>query len=107
MGKKGRSVKVSLLGDKENLGISISDRGEGISKKNMDRIFDPFFSTQPDRVGLGLTFAKRVMEEQGGRIQVESRLKRGTTVTLTFPKDRRRILRRERISLKKMGENIN
>ena len=107
MGKKGRSIKVSLLGDKENLGISISDRGEGISKKNMDRIFDPFFSTQPDRVGLGLTFAKRVMEEQGGRIQVESRLKRGTTVTLTFPKDRRRILRRERISLKKMGENIN
>jgi len=107
MGKKGRSVKVSLLGDKENLGISISDRGEGIPKKNLDRIFDPFFSTQPDRVGLGLTFAKRVMEEQGGRIQVESRLKRGTTVTLTFPKDRRRILRRERISLKKMGENIN
>ena len=107
MGKKGRGVKVSLLGDKENLGISISDRGEGIPKKNKDRIFEPFFSTRPDRVGLGLTFAKRVIEEQGGSIQVVSRLKRGTTVTLTFPKDRRRILRRERISLKDMGEHIN
>jgi PAS domain S-box-containing protein len=107
MVKKRRGIRVSLLGDQENLGISISDGGEGIPKKNMDRIFEPFFSTRPDRVGLGLTFAKRVIEEQGGSIQVNSRLKRGTTVTLTFPKDRRRILRRQQISLKNMGEHIN
>ncbi len=107
MGKKGRVVKVSLLGDKENIGVSISDRGEGIPKKNMDRIFEPFFSTRPDRVGLGLTFAKRGVEDQGGNIQVESRLRRGTTTTLTFPKDRRRILRREQISPGAMGENVD
>jgi PAS domain S-box-containing protein len=107
LSKKRRGIRVSLFGDKGNIGISISDRGEGIPKKNMDRIFEPFFSTRPDRVGLGLTFAKRVIEEQGGRIQVDSRLKRGTTVTLTFPKDRRRILRREKISRMDMGENIN
>jgi PAS domain S-box-containing protein len=98
MGKKGRVVKVSLFGDGGSIGISISDRGEGIPKKNLDRIFDPFFSTRPSRVGLGLTFAKRVVEEQGGRIRVESRLKKGTTVTLTFAKDRRRMLRREQLS---------
>jgi signal transduction histidine kinase len=107
IGKRGRVVKVSLLGDKENVGISISDKGEGIPKKNLDRIFEPFFSTRPDRVGLGLTYAKRVVEEQGGDIQVESRLKRGTTITLTFPKDRRRRLRREQISPGAMGENID
>jgi len=107
MGKKGRVVKVSLLGNKENIGVSISDRGEGIPKKNMDRIFEPFFSTRPDRVGLGLTFAKRVVEDQGGNIQMESRLKRGTTITLTFPKDRRRILRRKHISPGAMGENVD
>jgi signal transduction histidine kinase len=107
MDKKGRVVKVSLLGDKENVGVSISDKGEGIPKKNLKRIFEPFFSTRPDRVGLGLTYAKRVVEEQGGNIQVESRLKRGTTVTLTFPRDRRRRLRREQISPGAMGENID
>jgi signal transduction histidine kinase len=107
MGKKGRVVKVSLLGDKENIGVSISDKGEGIAKKNLERIFEPFFSTRPDRVGLGLTYAKRVVEEQGGNIQVASRLKRGTTITLTFPKDRRRRLRREQISPGAMGENID
>jgi signal transduction histidine kinase len=107
MGKKGRIVKVSLFGDGGNIGVSISDRGEGILKKNLDRIFEPFFSTRPDRVGLGLTFAKRVVEDQGGSIRAESRLKKGTTITLTFPKDRRRILRREQISPEAMGENID
>jgi PAS domain S-box-containing protein len=105
MGKKGRVVKVSLFGDGGSMGISISDRGEGIPKKNLDRIFDPFFSTRPTRVGLGLTFAKRVVEEQGGSIRVESRLKRGTTFTLTFAKDRRRMLREEQLSPEGVGRN--
>ena len=103
VGKKGRMIKVTLFEDGENIGVSISDRGEGIPSKNLDQIFEPFFSTRPERVGLGLTFAKKVVEEQGGGIQVESRLKRGTTITLTFPKDRRRILRRERISPESIG----
>ena len=98
MGKKGRVVRVFLFGDGGSIGISISDRGEGIPKKNLGRIFEPFFSTRPGRVGLGLTFAKRVVEEQGGSIRVESRLKKGTTITLTFAKDRRRMLRREQLS---------
>ena len=97
-GRKRTTVKVALFKDEENIGIAISDKGEGIAKKNIKRIFEPFFSTRPDRVGLGLTFVKRAVEEHGGTIQVESRLKRGTTVTLTFPRDRRRKIRRELIS---------
>jgi len=97
-GRKRTTVKVVLFKDEENIGIAISDKGEGIAKKNIKRIFEPFFSTRPDRVGLGLTFVKRAVEEHGGTIQVESRLKRGTTVTLTFPRDRRRKIRRELIS---------
>jgi PAS domain S-box-containing protein len=106
VGKKGKVIKVTLFGDGENIGISISDKGEGILKKNQGRIFEPFYSTRPDRVGLGLTFAKKVVEEQGGSIEVESRLKKGTTVTITFPKDRRRSLRRERVSTESIGESI-
>ena len=105
MGKKREVIKVTLFSDEGNIGVSISDKGEGIPKKNLNRIFDPFYSTRPDRVGLGLTFAKKVIEEQGGSIQVESRLKKGTPVTITFPKDRRRILRRQRVSSKSIGEN--
>jgi PAS domain S-box-containing protein len=107
MGKRGRAIRVSLFGDGENIGVSISDRGEGIPKKNLGRIFDPFFSTRPDRVGLGLTYAKRVVEEQEGSIRVESCLKKGTTTTLAFPTDRRRIVRREEISLGVVGKGID
>jgi len=96
--KKRRSMKITLFEREESIGISISDRGGGIAKKDLDRIFDPFFSTRPDRMGLGLTFTKRVMEEHGGKIQVESQLKKGTTVTLVFPKERRRKVRQELIS---------
>jgi len=107
MGKKGGVVKVSLFGNGGNIGISISDRGEGIPKKNLDRIFEPFFSTRPSRVGLGLTFAKRVVEEQGGSIRVEIRLTKVTTITLIFEKDRRRILRREQLSPGVAGTDHN
>ncbi len=110
MKKKAGRLTVSLFGDGGNIGVSVSDKGEGIPKKNIGRLFEPFFSTRPDRVGLGLTFAKRVVEEQGGTIRVESRLNKGTTVTLVFPKDRRRIIRRGEIfseaARKEMGERF-
>lgn len=98
IGKQRKTVEIALSEEGEDLIISLSDKGEGIAKKNIRHIFEPFFSTRPDRIGLGLTFVKRVMEEHGGRIEVESRLRRGTTVTLIFPKDRRRKIRRELLS---------
>ena len=98
-GKKDRNrIRVSLACDEEHTEISVSDRGEGISKKNVGRIFEPFFSTRPGQVGLGLTFVKRVVEDHGGKIRIDSRLRSGTTMTLIFPKDRRRPIRREWVS---------
>jgi PAS domain S-box-containing protein len=100
-GSKGalkKVVEVALFDDGNNVGVSIADRGQGIPKKKMNLIFEPFFSTHPSRVGLGLTFVRRVTEEHGGRIRVDSRVGKGTTVTLYFPKDRRRKVRREFVS---------
>jgi len=88
-------VDISLGDDGENIDITITDWGQGIAKKNLGLIFDPFFTTRPERVGLGLTFVWRVMEEHGGAVRVNSVVNHGTTITLTFPKDRRRRVRRE------------
>ena len=96
--EKGRmTVDVALWGTDESIGISISDKGEGISPKNLTRIFDPFFSSRPDHVGLGLTVAKKMIEGNMGRIDAESRLRRGMKITITFPRDRRRQVRRASI----------
>jgi PAS domain S-box-containing protein len=97
-GGRKKVVDLALFDDGDNVGVSIADRGVGISKKNLSLIFEPFFSTHPGRIGLGLTFVRRVMEEHRGRIRVDSRLRKGTTVTLYFPKDRRRKVRREFVS---------
>jgi PAS domain S-box-containing protein len=91
-------VDFSVLDDGENVGVAVTDWGQGISKRNLGLIFDPFFTTRPQRVGLGLTFVWRVIEEHGGAVRVNSILNRGTTITLTFPKDRRRKVRREWLS---------
>jgi len=97
--KKDRmKIRVFLACNEESLEVSVLDRGEGIPKKNLGRIIEPFFSTKPDRAGLGLTFVKRVMEDHGGKLRIDSRLRTGTTVTLAFPKDRRRPIRREWVS---------
>ena len=102
--RKGEEVvEVALADNGERVEVAVSDRGPGISQKNLGLIFDPFFSTRPDRVGLGLTFVRRAVEEQGGKIQVESRLGRGTKMVLHFPKDRRRKIRREWLDPEVMG----
>jgi two-component system sensor histidine kinase HydH len=95
---KRAEVKVILSESEGKIHLSISDKGEGIAKKDRDHIFEPFFSTRTGQMGLGLTFVKKVMEEHKGEVKVESRIKKGTTVTLIFPKDRRRKVRRELIA---------
>lgn len=97
--KKAKMIKITVNRSEGNAVISIRDQGEGILKKNFPHLFDPFFSTRPDRIGLGLTFVKRVVEGHGGKVHIESLPGKGTTVTLILPMERRRQIRREWLSL--------
>jgi|WetSurMetagenome_2_1015567.scaffolds.fasta_scaffold00053_62 PAS domain S-box-containing protein len=65
--------------------ISITDTGEGISSENMDRLFQPLFTTKTKGIGLGLVVCKNLVEANGGRIEVESELGKGTTFTVILP----------------------
>ena len=65
--------------------LSISDNGPGIAKEDIDAIFDPFFSHNPDGFGLGLSITHTIVEEHGGRIVVESEPRRGATFHLYLP----------------------
>jgi len=65
--------------------IVVSDEGEGIREENLERIFDPFFSTKVKGAGLGLTIASRIMEVHGGFIRVRSELGLGSVFELHFP----------------------
>ena len=65
--------------------ISVRDIGIGIEPENLERIFDPFFSTRPDGTGLGLPIARRIAQAHGGDLSVESESGVGTTVTVRLP----------------------
>ena len=65
--------------------IAVQDNGPGIAAENLDRIFEPFFTTKSKGSGLGLSLAKAIVHENGGRITIESQWGTGSTFTLLFP----------------------
>ncbi len=81
----GGTLKISTKLRRGKVSVSFADDGEGISKENMKKLFSPFFTTKPKGTGLGLAICKRLVEAHQGRIDVESKVGRGTTFTLAFP----------------------
>jgi PAS domain S-box-containing protein len=67
--------------------VEFEDTGEGIAASDLDAIWDPFFTTKPEGkgTGLGLAICRRIVEEHGGVIGIESREGSGTTVGMIFP----------------------
>jgi signal transduction histidine kinase len=64
--------------------VVISDTGKGMETEVLDKIFQPFFTTKAGGTGLGLAISKRLIEEQGGRIAIESSVGRGTAFSMTL-----------------------
>ncbi len=65
--------------------ITVADTGTGIKKEDIERIFDPFFSTSERGTGLGLALVHRIIESHGGSIRVRSAPEKGTEFTITMP----------------------
>jgi signal transduction histidine kinase len=65
--------------------IIFEDTGFGIPAENLSKIFNPFFSTRSDGTGLGLSITKNIVEQHGGKIEVESQVNVGTKFIITLP----------------------
>jgi signal transduction histidine kinase len=74
-----------VLEDNRWIQLSIQDTGVGILPEDMNKLFDPFFSTKEGGVGLGLSIAHRILDQHRGKIQAESTPGRGTLFTLWLP----------------------
>lgn len=81
-------IVVTLDGYEGSAAISIADNGPGIPPETLKNIFRPFFTTKGHGTGLGLSLAKRIVEDHGGRIGVTSTPGKGTTFVVYLPYER-------------------
>ena len=86
MEKNGGSLNVAISPDEQFVKIKITDTGEGIPTENLDKIFEPYFSTKETGTGLGLAIVKKIVDDHNGAITAESKLNEGTTFTVKLPK---------------------
>ncbi len=80
------NIKMEEYG--EWIKVSVTDSGSGISQENIEKIFDPFFSTKDNGTGLGLAIANKIMQSHGGIIKAFGKEGEGSTFDLCFPKQK-------------------
>ena len=82
---EGGTMTISTTIEENLFVVKIQDTGGGIPEEDIIRIFDPFFSTKPTGVGLGLSITYGIVVSHGGKIGVESVRERGTVFTISLP----------------------
>jgi signal transduction histidine kinase len=88
-GQTEGSIHISARAKQGCLEIAVEDRGGGISKEQMPRLFDAFYTTREDGNGSGLAIVQRIVAEHQGRVSAENRPDGGARVVLTLPLQRK------------------
>ncbi|NWF93184.1 MAG: hypothetical protein HXY46_09720 [Syntrophaceae bacterium] len=83
--ERGGVLRLQAHPFKDRVEISISDSGPGIPEDQMEKIFNYYYTTKEDGVGLGLPIAHRIIEAHGGQLKIESQVGAGTRVMITLP----------------------
>jgi C4-dicarboxylate-specific signal transduction histidine kinase len=82
---RARIVRVTSRSLEGEVLIMVEDTGPGIASDIRHRIFDPFFSTKPEGMGMGLMFSRSIIEDHGGRLWVSDNIPYGAVFHLTLP----------------------
>lgn len=82
---EGGKINIRSWMRRKKVMVSVKDTGAGIDKKQQEKIFDLYYTTKKGGSGIGLPITKRIVEANGGQLELESEVGKGTTVTLSFP----------------------
>ncbi len=81
----GGRILVEISSNDHRITVHFDDEGQGIPPENMNKIWDPFFTTKEQGTGLGLGIVKNIIESHGGSIQIVNRPVVGARVTVELP----------------------
>jgi len=82
---EGGTLEICATKEQQSLRISVKDSGSGIAPEQQARLFQPLFTTKARRIGLGLVVVKNLTQANGGSVEVESELGKGSMFTVTLP----------------------
>jgi signal transduction histidine kinase len=76
----------SRLQEDDQVCLSIEDSGVGVSAENLPRLFEPFYTTRSQGIGMGLAISRSIIEAHGGRLWAESAVDQGSVFQFTLPR---------------------
>lgn len=88
-GRRSLAISVTLEGD-DALALHVEDSGVGVASEHLPRLFDAYFTTKSDGMGVGLAISKTIIESHGGALRAENRSDRGACFTAVLPLFKRR-----------------
>ena len=92
-----KEIHVDMNREGQFIRVTIRDTGCGVVRKNLARIFEPFFSSKPtgEGTGLGLSICERIITQHGGKIICESKIGRGTKFKILLPIEKEKVSKNE------------
>lgn len=78
------ALRIATRLREDSVELIFADKGKGIPREMLDRLFEPFYTTKPSGTGLGLPLCLSIAERHNGRITVDSQIGEGTTITVSF-----------------------
>jgi signal transduction histidine kinase len=81
----GGMLSIAVNQSDEMLQLVIADTGHGIADDEVKKIFEPFFTTKEQGLGLGMPYAKKIIDQHGGKISISSELGKGTRISIVLP----------------------
>lgn len=88
---EGGTLSIAIDQTADSLQLKIADTGPGISEEEAKKIFEPFYTTKALGLGLGMPYAKKIIDQHGGTISLNSRAGEGTTICITLPAGRNEV----------------
>jgi C4-dicarboxylate-specific signal transduction histidine kinase len=87
-GPRMLAIKSQHLQDGESVTIAVRDSGVGLDSQGAKRLFDAFFTTKPQGMGMGLSICNNIVESHGGHLTGANNVERGATFEFTLPASR-------------------